>query len=354
MSGQLKKGPSVGTAYALGAAVLFGIAAPFAKRYLTDIPAIEASGLLYTSAGLVLALAMAIRGGRAGTSEARLRRADVPYLAGAAFFGGLLGPALLLMGLAHATGTVASLLLNLEAVFTVLIALALGESLDRRAGLGILAILAGSMLLAVEPGALGAGSLLGVAAIGGACLSWGIDNNVTQKLSGRDPLAIVAVKGLVAGPIALGLAALTGAPWPSGQTLLAGLVLGASGYGLSLVCFVYALRHAGTARTGSLFATAPFVGAAASVVFLHEPFGVLTAVTGALMAVGVVLMLGEDHGHEHAHEALEHDHVHVHDEHHQHAHDGTEGPEPHSHLHRHGPLTHSHPHSPDLHHRHRH
>lgn len=343
--------PSKGTAYALAAALLFGATAPFAKRYLTDIPAIEASGLLYTSAGLALALAMLAQ---RGSPEARLRRADVPYLAGAAFFGGLVGPCLLLLGLAHATGTVASLLLNLEAVFTVLIALALGESLDRRAGLGILAILAGSVLLAVDPGAVGAASWLGVAAVAGACLSWGIDNNVTQKLAGRDPLAIVAVKGLVAGPIALALAALTGAPWPGGQALLAGLMLGASGYGLSLVCFVHALRHAGTARTGSLFATAPFVGAVCSLAFLHEPLGWLAAGAGALMALGVVLMLGEQHAHEHTHEALAHDHVHVHDEHHQHAHDGTEGPEPHAHPHHHDPLTHSHPHAPDLHHRHRH
>jgi drug/metabolite transporter (DMT)-like permease len=342
---------ATGTAYALAAAILFGITAPFAKRFLTGIPAIEASGLLYTSAGLVLAICMLIQGGAA---EARLRRADVPYLAGAIFFGGLLGPCLLLLGLAHATGTVASLLLNLEAVFTVLIALALGESLDRRAGFGILAILAGSVLVAVDPGAVGSASLLGVAAVAGACLSWGIDNNVTQKLAGRDPLAIVAVKGLVAGPIALGLAALTGAPWPSGQAVLAGLVLGASGYGLSLVCFVRALRDAGTARTGSLFATAPFVGAVCSLVVLREPLGWQAAGAGALMALGVVLMLGERHEHAHTHEALEHDHVHVHDEHHQHAHDGTEGPEPHSHPHLHEPLTHTHPHAPDLHHRHKH
>jgi drug/metabolite transporter (DMT)-like permease len=345
------QGTSKGTAYALAAALLFGATAPIAKRYLTDIPAIEASGLLYTSAGLVLALVLLVQ---RGSPEARLRRADVPFLAGSAFFGGLVGPSLLLLGLAHASGTVASLLLNLEAVFTVLIALALGESLDRRSGLGILAILAGTVLLAIAPDTLGSASWLGVVAVAGACLSWGIDNNVTQRLASRNPLAVVAVKGLVAGPIALGLAALTGAPWPGTQALLAGLVLGASGYGLSLVCFVHALRHAGTARTGSLFATAPFVGAGCSLIFLREPPGWLAAGAGALMALGVVLMLGEQHAHEHTHEALEHDHLHVHDEHHQHAHDGSEGPEPHAHPHTHQPLTHSHPHAPDLHHRHRH
>jgi len=355
---QLSGWKGTGAVEALAAALLFGLAAPFAKRFLTGIPPVEASGLLYLSAGLSLGLITAVRRlfGRslAVRKEANLTREDLPFLLGAILFGGLIGPALLMLGLRYATGTVASLLLNLEAVFTILIAMGFGESLDRRALFGVLGILLGTVALAVDPGQLGASSLFGSLAIAGACLSWGIDNNVTQRLSGRDPLAVVTVKGLVAGPIALALAGLTGATWPSGQTLLAAGILGASGYGLSLVFFVLALRHWGTARTGSVFATAPFVGAVVSVFLLKEPLTWLTIVAGITMAVGVYCLTTETHAHEHTHEPLEHDHAHVHDEHHQHAHIGDEGLEPHSHVHVHAVLTHSHAHHPDLHHRHRH
>jgi drug/metabolite transporter (DMT)-like permease len=347
----------LGTAQALGAALLFGVAAPLAKKYLTQIPAIEASGLLYLSAGLVLGAWLGVQRCLAtgqGVKEASPQKADVPYLAGAVLFGGLLGPALLLMGLARSTGTVASLLLNLEAVFTVLLAIAFGESLNRRAAVGVGAILLASVVLAIDPTHVGATTWLGVLAIAGACAAWGLDNNLTQRLSGKNPLAIVTIKGLCAGPLSLALAASLGAPWPGPATLLAALLLGASGYGLSLVFFVLALRHVGAARTGSLFATAPFVGAVASVAFLGERPSVYMLVSGGVMALGVHLMITERHGHRHTHDPLAHDHAHSHDEHHQHTHTGDEGPEPHAHPHVHTPLTHTHPHTPDLHHRHRH
>lgn len=353
---ELKVLPNRGALQALFAAILFGLTAPFAKRYLTGIPAIEASGLLYLSAGLFLGSLLLLR--RLNAKEVRrespLARADLPFLVGSITFGGLIGPALLLFGLAQVSGTIASLLLNLEVVFTVLLALFFGESLGKRALWGCLLIVVGGAVLAIDPGQLGRGSWVGVLAIALACLAWGIDNNLTQRLSGKDPLMIVALKGLGAGPIALLLAYLTGAGMPSRGTVAIALLLGAAGYGLSLVLFVLALRNWGTARTGSLFATAPFVGGLVSILFLHEPPNAMILGAGLVMACGVVLMLLEDHGHEHLHEPLSHDHAHTHDEHHRHSHPEGEGPEPHSHLHSHEELRHNHPHQPDLHHRHRH
>ena len=331
------------------------MAAPFAKLFLTGIPAIEASGLLYLSAGLVLGVVLGIQhlfsAKTHRRSEAALTRSDWPALFGAILFGGLIGPALLLFGLAHSSGTVASLLLNLEAVFTVLLAVLLGESLDRRSLRGVMAIILGGAILAIDPSRVGGSTLLGTLAIAGACLSWGFDNNITQRLSGRNPLVIVTLKGLFAGPIALGIAAVTGAPFPSWQTILIALVLGASGYGLSLVYFVLALRHIGSARTGSLFAVAPFIGAFASILIIGETPSLSVMIAGLVMALGTFLMTSESHEHDHEHESFEHDHAHVHDEHHQHE---PEGDEPHAHPHRHLPLRHVHPHFPDLHHRHAH
>ena len=351
-------GKTRGTYLAVAAALLFGLAAPLNKRFLTDIPAIEATGLLYLGAGFALGIVWLVQrlstANGAPRRQVPLTRTDLPVLAASIAFGGLLGPVLLLFGLSQASGIVGSLLLNLEAVFTILIAVVLGESLDRLSLAGTIAITLGSVLVALDQSRPGTSTWLGALAIAGACLAWGVDNNLTHRISERDPVAVVAAKGLFAGWIGLAIAALTGASWPSWSVVEAGLVVGALGYGGSLVCFVLALRRIGTARTGSLFATAPFVGALASVFILKESLSLLTVAAGSVMALGVFLMAKEEHQHGHTHEAQEHDHVHVHDEHHQHEHEGNEGPEPHAHLHAHEVLRHSHPHLPDLHHRHAH
>lgn len=349
--------PTLGTFQALAAAVLFGLTAPLAKQHLMDLPPIQASGLLYLGAGLslgFLSLIGKLRSPRGERREAALQRTDLPYLGGSILLGGLLGPVLLMYGLARCSGTMASLLLNLEAVATVFLAMAFGESLDRRTFLGAGVIVLGGLLLSIDPSQWGQTSLFGTLAIAGACVSWGLDNNLTQKLSGKSPQDIVAIKGLVAGAIALGIAALMGAHLPPLGTLGAATVLGAGGYGLSLLLFVLALRHIGTARTGSLFATGPFVGALASVLLLHEGLSWLTVAAGVAMGIGVWIMVSEEHAHEHEHEELAHDHAHTHDEHHPHDHGGDVGPEPHAHPHVHLPMTHAHPHRPDLHHRHSH
>jgi drug/metabolite transporter (DMT)-like permease len=343
-----------GVPLALLAALLFGASTPLAKLLLGRVDPWLMAGLLYLGAGLGLAsLHLARRALRLPAMEAPLRRTDLPWLAAVVVAGGMVGPVLLMLGLARIDAASASLLLNLEGLATIGIAwLLMRENVDRRLLLGAFAILAGAALLSWQGrAALDWGALL----IAGACLAWGIDNNLTRRLSSADPVQITMIKGLVAGSANLTLALAQGATLPDAGTLLAAGVVGVFSYGVSLVLYVLGLRHLGTARTGAYFALAPFVGAALAVVLLAEPPSPRLLIAGGLMALGLWLHLAERHEHAHAHEPLDHEHRHVHDEHHQHAHGPDDPPgEPHSHRHRHPRLTHRHPHYPDLHHRHGH
>ena len=287
------------------------------------------------------------------TAEAPLRRADLPWLAAVVASGGVAGPLLLMFGLASTDAASASLLLNLEGLATMGLAwVAFRENVDRRLLLGALAILAGAALLSWSGGiGLSRGALL----IAGACLAWGVDNNLTRRLSSADPVRIAMVKGLVAGSVNLALALLQGAALPGPGAVLAAGIVGFLGYGVSLALFILGLRHLGTARTGAYFSLAPFVGAALAVAVLGEPPSARLLLAAGLMALGLWLHLAERHEHDHQHEPEEHEHRHVHDEHHRHAHvSGELAGEPHAHRHRHEPLVHRHPHYPDLHHRHEH
>lgn len=345
-----------GVIQGLAAAALFGISTPLAKALLGAVPPLLLAGLLYAGSGVGLGAWLVIRRLRARpTNEAPMARRDMPWLAGAVLFGGVLGPALLMLGLTHTPASAASLLLNLESVLTAVLAwVVFRENVDRRIALGMLAIVAGSVLLSWSPG--GPADLSwGALAIAGACLCWAIDNNLTRPIAGGDPVQIAAIKGGVAGAINVGLALLAGYRFPHWGSLLATGAVGFVGYGLSLVLFVLALRHLGTARTGAYFSTAPFVGAALALVMFPELPGIRFWIAGGLMALGVWLHISERHEHEHVHEAIRHDHRHRHDIHHQHEHDFPwDGKEPHSHPHEHQPQVHSHAHYPDLHHRHSH
>lgn len=337
---------------ALGSAVLFGASAPLSKLLMDSISPWLLAGILYFGAGIGLAITHYGRAAFGLSVEAPLKRADLPWLVAVLFFGGFLGPLFLMFGLSMTSASSGSLLLNLEGLATMAIAwLVFRENVDRRLLLGAFAILAGAVVLAWNGQGLSLdfGGLL----IAGACLAWGIDNNLTRKLSSADPVQIAMIKGLVAGAANLILALATGAAVPSAGFIAGGAVVGFFGIGVSLVMFMLGLRHLGTARTGAYFSLAPFIGALLALVLLGETATVQLGIAGALMALGLWLHLSESHGHEHAHEPLEHEHRHVHDEHHQHAHDGPVT-DPHSHPHRHQPLYHSHPHYPDLHHRHQH
>lgn len=344
-----------GAPIALASAALFGASTPFAKLLLGAVDPWLLAGLLYLAAGLGLGAYAALRrllGRRSG--EAPLRAADLPWLAGVVLSGGVVGPMLLMIGLTSVSASAASLLLNLEGLATMAIAwIVFRENVDRRILLGALAILAGAVLLSWQPGALGLG--WGALAVAGACLAWGIDNNLTRKLSSSDPIQITVVKGLVAGTVNFALAFGIGATAPAlGTVALAGIV-GLFGYGVSIALFVVALRHLGTARTGAYYSTAPFLGAVLAVAVLSEPVTWRLLVAAALMAIGVWLHLAERHEHAHVHEAMAHEHRHVHDEHHLHDHAPGDPPgEPHTHRHVHAHLAHAHAHFPDLHHRHDH
>lgn len=338
-----------GVVAALLSALLFGVSTPFAKFLLTDIHPWLLAGLLYLGAGLGLgALGLLQKGERA-----KLGANDWPWLMGAIGAGGIIGPVLLMLGLTGTPGTSASLLLNAEGVFTALLAwFVFRENFDKRIALGMIAIVAGAIVLSWG-GAVDFDALLPPLAVLGACFFWGLDNNLTRKVSLSDARQITMIKGMVAGATNTVIALTLGAPLPDVTFVLSAGLLGFFGYGISLVLFVVALRDLGTARTGAYFSTAPFVGAVVAISLLDEAVTVQLLIAGALMAVGVWLHLTEVHEHEHVHKAVEHTHAHVHDEHHDHRHDvTTEGP--HVHQHRHRPMRHKHPHYPDAHHRHDH
>ena len=313
------------------------------------------AGLLYLGAGIGLAIAHGLRHitGLAH-SEAPLRSGDLPWLGTVILTGGVAGPVLLMFGLARIDAASASLLLNLEGLATMAIAwLVFREHVDRSLLFGAVSILAGAVLLSWrgEGVTLSSGALLVVA----ACLAWGIDNNLTRKLSAADPIQIAMIKGLAAGSVNLGVALAAGARVPDGMTVAVVGAVGFLGYGVSLALFVLALRHLGTARTGAYFSSAPFVGAILGLVLLREPITFTLVAAGGLMALGLYLHLAEWHGHEHEHPQIEHEHRHMHDSHHQHEHPaGAAANEQHTHRHSHTPLVHGHPHYPDLHHQHLH
>lgn len=345
-----------GAFFGLAAALLFGISPPFAKLLLPESGPLLIAGLLYLGAGLGLLFFEIIgRPFQLGVQEASVRRADVRLLAGVILTGGMLGPFLMLWGLERLSGVLTSLLLNLEAPFTVLIAvLVFREHLGRLELAGVLAIVVAAGILTYQPGTV-RGDVVGILAVLGACLCWAVDNNLSQRLSLRDPLVVTRIKTLGAGLGMLGLAVLTSQPWPSVGMTLAALLLGLVSYGVSVLFDMRALRLLGAAREAGFFATAPFIGALVAVPVLGERWTMQDASATALMLLGIALLLRAHHGHTHRHEALEHDHVHQHGDHHDHRHDREASVrEPHAHPHQHVPIAHDHPHLSDLHHRHDH
>ncbi|WP_114431653.1 DMT family transporter [Phyllobacterium bourgognense] len=339
-----------GVVAALTAAALFGIGTPLAKLLLSTVSPWMLAGLLYLGSGLGLALYRWIK----RSPGVSLPPHELPWFIGAVTAGGVAGPVLLMLGLVGMPASGASLLLNAEAVFTAIIAwFVFKENFDKRIALGMVAIVAGAVVLSWSSEARLEG-FWSACAVLAACLAWGIDNNLTRKVSLTDASWIACVKGLVAGSVNLGLALVLGAAMPSLSHLISGLVLGFFAYGVSLALFVVALRHLGSARTGAYFSVAPFLGAVGALA-MGEPLTLSLIVAGALMATGIWLHLTEHHEHLHTHPELEHEHEHVHDLHHQHDH-----PYPiaagvrHNHVHRHTAVRHFHPHYPDAHHQHDH
>lgn len=344
---------NTGVQAALLSALLFGAGTPLAKLLLADnVSPILLAGLLYTGSGIGLGLYRLIR--RPG--RVRIARNEIAPLVGAVFFGGLAGPVLLMVGLANMPASGASLLLNAEGVFTAVLAwFVFKENFDRRIALGMIAIVAGAIVLSVPSGA-NFGSPWPSLAILAACLCWGLDNNLTRKVALNDATWLAAIKGGVAGPVNLILAFALGAQLPGPFNIAAAMLVGLVAYGISLVLFIVGMRHVGTARAGAYYSVAPFFGALLALA-LGEPLTWPVVVAAILMAIGVWLHLTEIHEHEHTHEPITHEHWHVHDEHHQHQHEpGQEVADGvrHKHVHTHEAITHTHPHYPDAHHRHSH
>lgn len=343
---------NIGVQAALASAILFGAGTPFAKLLLGDVSPWMLAGLLYTGSGVGLTVWRLVR----RAPRVRIARNELLPLIGAVFFGGLIAPVLLMLGLANMPASGASLLLNAEAVFTATLAwFVFRENFDRRIALGMIAIVAGAVVLSIPSGA-NLGSPWPALAIVGACLCWGLDNNLTRKVALNDATWLAAVKGGVAGPVNLVLAFALGATLPNGWVIAGSMLVGLFAYGVSLALFIIGMRHIGTARTGAYFSVAPFFGALIALA-MGEPVTWPLVVAAILMAIGVWLHLSERHEHLHTHEPMVHDHWHTHDEHHQHEHaDGQDLSVGawHRHEHAHEALTHSHEHYPDAHHRHSH
>lgn len=335
---------------ALLAAALFGLSTPFVQKWGQGVGPFTTAALLYGGAALVAAFMR-----KPKEREAQLQRTDARRLLAMAMFGAVIGPVALAWGLQHTSGVSASLMLTLEAVFTALLAWRLyGETVDKRVVMAMGTLLAGGVILALDQGFQGGVQLMGLLAVMAATVAWGIDNTLSRGVADRDPGQVVLAKSV------LGLLATGSVAWLNAETRPAWmpcamlLAIGASGYGLSLRFYLLAQRTFGAARTGSVFAFAPFIGAVAAFALGERAVSPYLVLGGMLMLAGVVLHLAESHGHEHTHEGTEHEHAHRHDDgHHDHAH----VPAPtgqHSHRHSHRPVTHAHAHVPDIHHTHRH
>src|SRR5215510_5825458 len=308
---------------ALIAALAFGLSAPLAKRLLDVVPPLFLAGVLYLGAGVFLGLARRLWRRRPAPGRPLTAR-DRWIMAGVVLAGGVLAPPLLLWGLARSPAVTTALLLNLEVVFTVLLAgIVFHEHLGTRISVAAILMAAGGVVLGWAPG--DPAIALGAAAVAAACLLWALDNNLTRLIAEGDPLLIVQIKGLVAGTVNVVLALATGQSVPPSGTIAFGLALGAVSYGTSLVLYILAMRELGAARAGAYFATAPFFGAAGGILLLGESATVGLLAAAALMALAAGLLVYERHGHRHSHPAGSHEHVHVHDEHHQHTHEGWEG-----------------------------
>jgi drug/metabolite transporter (DMT)-like permease len=337
-----------GGALALGAALAFGATTPLVQRFGRGLGPFATAAILYAGSAAFAAVSPRRR-------AAPLRRSDVPRLVGVTLLGAVLAPIALAWGLQRTSGVVASLLLNLEVLFTVVLArLVWAERVGPRVAAALGATLIGGVLLVLDGRDASSQAGWGAFAIVAATLAWAADGVFGRPLSERDPSHVVLAKGALGAALSMGFALASGERWPAGGSLAALGVCGAIGYGASLRMYLGAQRAIGAARTGTVFAAAPFIGASVAWAMGERAGGALTLSAALLCAMGVLVQLTESHDHMHVHEAGEHEHPHRHDDgHHDHTHDVVPRDE-HSHPHRHERVAHSHPHGEDVGHRHEH
>lgn len=339
-----------GGALALVAAVAFGATIPLVQRFGVHVGPFATAALLYAGAALASWVPLG------GATGARVRGEHAGRIVLVALAGAVVAPACLAWGVQRTSAVSASLLLNMEPVFTVLVArAAFHEPIGRRVLAAMAAIGAGGAILVLSSRATGMTvSLLGALAVTAATLAWAIDNALTRPLAELDPARVVLAKAGLGALLASALALVLGESLPAPGAAVALLLCGATGYGASLRFYLAAQRTLGAARTASVFAAAPFVGALVAVAMGDRPPQIASAVAATLCAIGVALHLTEHHAHRHAHVATVHEHAHRHDDlHHDHVHEPPFAGE-HSHPHEHAPVTHSHDHAPDVHHGHDH
>ncbi len=333
---------------ALLAALFFGASAPISKLLLGDVPPVLMAAFLYLGSGTGISLIKLYRRLSKNEKEAGIKRPDIGWLAGAIISGGIVAPIILMISLKNTPASTASMLLNFEGAGTTLLALLFfHESISRRALAAIAAITLASIFLSTNFKG-GFGLSLGALGILLACVLWGLDNNLTRNISGKDPLTIVAWKGLIAGTFSLILGLVLGQQLPALITILSILLLGFISYGLSTMLFIYSMRGLGAARTSALYGTAPLAGVILSIIIFHDPLTLIFVIAAILMILGAYLLANEEHAHFHIHMPVLHEHLHRHDEFHTHSQqEGT-----HSHEHEHPRAEHEHGHMPDIHHRH--
>jgi len=335
-------------AQALLAALFFGASAPISKLLLGDVPPILMAALLYLGSGIGISLIKLYQRLTSHQKEAGIKSPDIKWLMGAIISGGILAPIILMISLKNTPASTASLLLNFEGVGTTLIALFFfRESISRRALAAIAAITLASIFLSTNFQG-GFSFSLGALGILLACFLWGVDNNLTRNIAAKNPLTIVAWKGLVAGSFSLILGLVLSQQLPALTTILSILLLGFISYGLSTMLFIYSMRGLGAARTSALYGTAPLAGVLLSILIFHDPITFLFGIAAVLMIAGALLLANEEHAHFHIHMPVVHEHIHKHEDFHAHA----ETHITHSHEHEHPQTEHEHGHMPDIHHRH--
>jgi len=334
------------------AGLLFGVATPFSKIILSQLNSFQLAGLLYLGAAIAF-LPFIIKNRKIEFTALR-QTGKKKHLLGVIFFGGILGPLFLMVGLKTANSMSVSIWLNMELVATAILGILIfKDHLDRFAIIGILLTLASGIIISSQESSSGAISGIFILL---ACISWGFDNHLSAIIDGVSPQTITFVKGVFGGLTNLTI----GLFLNNGQILLhyfpIALLIGVFSYGISIVLYVTSAQSLGATRSQILFSTAPFWGILAAWVFLGEQLNLISLISFSVLVLGILFTNLASHGHKHFHSSMVHLHLHSHDDgHHDHTHPAnSEKNTKHSHIHEHKEDSHTHNHYPDLHHRHEH
>lgn len=286
----MKKGLSnAGILLAVLAAALYALSSPLSKLLLDEMPSTLMAGFLYLGAGFGMGvIAFFRRFRRTNTVEKPLTKEELPYTV-AMIVLDIAAPICLLFGLRSTTAANAALLNNFEIVATAVIALMVfGEKISPRLWCGIVFVTLSCAVLSFEDLSslqFSSGSLFILA----ACVCWGFENNCTRKISSKDPLQIVLLKGIFSGTGSIVIGLVLGERVTALWSIFAVLGVGLVSYGLSIFFYVYAQRLLGAARTSAYYAVAPFIGTILSLAIFRQMPQYPYFIALGLMAVGAWL-----------------------------------------------------------------